>query len=122
MPITEAAQGLVGPPVVLSLGWFLPLYDLVVPGLARVLVGLGGEGGGLVEGELGDLEVSLVPDRSWLSVMPDLQLLGEGKVRPSVQAGPGSGLPVDWSYEGPLGVLRSNEVLRRLSGDVTDRF
>ena len=86
MPITEAAQGLVGPPVVLSLGWSLPLYDLVVPGLARVLVGLGGEGGGLVEGELGDLEVCLVPDRSWLSVMSDLQVLGEGEVGAGAQS------------------------------------
>ena len=52
----------------------------------------------------------------WLPVMSDLQVLGEGKVRPSVQAGPGCGLPVDRSYEGPLGVVRTNEVLRRLSG------
>ena len=119
MPITEVPQGLIRPPVVLSLGRSLPVDDLVVPCLAGMLVSLRGECCGLVERQLRHLEVCLVSDRSGLSGMSDLQVLGQGKVGTSVCC-----LPADWSVlrpdEGPLRVGGPDEVLRRLSGHVTD--
>ena len=106
----------------------LPVYHLVLL--------LPGEGGGVVEGQLGDLDVCLLSHWCGLPVLSDLQVGGEGKVgapdsglssllssiigvRKVLRAGGG------WSrlrpYEGSVRVLRPYEVMRGLGGDVLDR-
>lgn len=125
MPVLKVDRILLRPPVVGSLLPVLPVDDVVVPGLARMLVGLSCEGGGVVKGQLSDLDMGLTPDRTGGPGVPHLHVLGEWEV------GARCGLYADWlshcrgwfglwPYEAPGCVLWADEVVGGLGGDVLD--
>ena len=147
MPVLKVDRVLLCSPVVWSLCDRRPLLPVY-----HVVLFLSGEGCGVVEGQLSDLDMCLLPHRCRLPVMPDLQVGGERQVRPSQTSwlssqsvltntgdwarlgeipgcwcwswpraggsGGGSGLR---PYEDSVRVLRPNEVMRGLGGDVLDR-
>ena len=136
MPVLKVNRELLCSPVVWSLCGrrVLPVYHVVLL--------LSGEGRGVVEGQLGDLDVSLLLHTCGLPVVSDLQVSRERKVRapyscsepvltPSLGGrkvlraeggarGGGAGGSRLWTNEDSVCVLRPYEVMRGLGGDVMD--